>query len=220
MKTLTLTRGKNSEGTILYITDATTTYGTDLPARNTLALVIYATYKHSDGTIDIVTPQAHSPLNVVTFNLPVENKDGIYYVYVFALPAYTSQPLSDGDIVYDTADGIVKIYEADDDSLTAYDIAELVGNEDIDYGRIDSKIDFQLTKYQDQLELITLEKLEESLDNRCEEFEYQVALKNSNYVRLLRSAANVYFCQGTPIKAQQLIETGIDFAEKALGIDE
>ncbi len=216
MKTLTLTRGISADGNTLYKTDATEGYGTDLPARNTLALVPYITYKRSDAELEVIAPATYSPLDVVTFSINVDGKDGVYYAKVFALPRWTSGPLDEGDVVWDVNTGLPS--KMISGTVTAIEVSSLI-NEDVDYGEINSLVRVELTKYKDQLLLIMLEKKEAYLENACEHNEYEKAKSDFEYIEMLIAGAHIKFCTGVPLSAQLMIETGISFAEKALDIN-
>lgn len=217
MKTLELTRGKSADGKILYINDATDTYGTDLPARNTLALVPYITYQKSGGELEVITPSPFSVSDVETFTIDVEDKDGIYYARVYALPKYTSGPLSDGDIVYDTnTQSVSKMISG---TLTAVALSSLA-SEDVDYGEINSMIDTALVILRDQMVLVAFQKKKDAIQNRCEMMEYNEAKQNLDYIILALYTAKIKFCAGEYAVAQQEIDTAIDLATKALKLDQ
>lgn len=215
MKTLELTRAKSEDGKILFIADDTDTYGTDLPARNTLALVPYFTFKPAGGAVETVEPETFSPSDVATFSIDVEDRDGVYYTRVYALQKYTSGPLDEGDIVYNTGTQRPEIMTAD--GLAAIAVADLADHEDdINYGEIESLIDTALVIARAELVLVVLQKLKDAQVNKCEIFEYNEVKQNYDYVDLALFVAKTKFCAGEFEVAQQELETGLDVAIKTL----
>lgn len=216
-KVLTLTRGKSQDGKTLFITDATTTYGTDLPDRDTLAVLPYFTYQATGQPISVVSPETYSPIDVVTFSVDVNEVDGVYYSLVFALPKWTAGPLDDGDIVYDTNTQLPsKMIEG---VLTPITVASLV-DEDVWYGEINSLMDTELVIKRDTAALHLFEKWKEAKDNRCEYQEYIEYKQNFDAIDLALWSAKIEFCATQYASAQKDIETGNDVADKLLKLDE
>lgn len=213
MKTLTLSRGISQDGHTLMITDKTTTYDTDLPARDSLALIDYTTFQKSGQDEQVIAAASYSPLDVVTFSYDVEEQDGIYYTYVFAIPIYEAGPLEDGTIVYDVNDGKVK--KMIDSTLTEITVASLI-DEDVDYGQINSKVITELKKIEDELTLVVTDLQAKAIDHICEMDEYHAAQFKRDYVTNLLYYAHVKFCTGEYVTAQQAIDTGLDFGQKAI----
>lgn len=213
MKTLTLQRGLSQDGHTLFITDKTLTYDDELPARDSLALVPYITFQKSGGDVQVVAPATHSPIDVVTFSVDVEDLDGIYYARVYAIPLYEDGPLEDGLIVYDVSDAKVK--KMIDEVLTEITVAFL-SEEDIDYGEINSKVVTELTKVRDRMELISSDFQKKALDHVCEMDEYMAVKFKRDYVDAMLYRSHIKFCSGEFAASQQAIDTGLDFGQKAV----
>lgn len=208
-----VTKGISQDGKTLYITDATTDYGVGLPLRAEMALLIYIVYKASTGD-QVIAAEAYAPDDVLTFSIDVENKDGVYDIYVFAIKRLLEQVLVEGDIVYVDADNKIKKYVSA--VLSEITLASLI-DEEVGQTLTDALITTQVTILKDTLELAYLEKLEAYDGHICDFNELQVAKRNFDYTRALRSGAIIEKCSGHPIAAQLKIETAIEFATKAIG---
>ncbi len=209
---LVFNKSISQDGKTLYFTDATTEYGGDLDVRANLALVMRATYKKSDGDVDVV-PVNYDPLDVATFSIDVTDTDGVYEFEIVALIEYNGQGLTTGDLVYDINDAQIKRYDGsqlnvlDFDTLLTYSPTLFTD---------DALITSRLTILRDNLELRQLEKLEDYEEHVCEYNDYKRAKQDFDYVRSLRSGAIIDFCRDRKTQAQLKIETAIEFGDKAM----
>jgi hypothetical protein len=213
MKVLSFKRGISQEGTTLLLTDITDTYGTDLPARDALALIPYITFQKSGGELQVISPAAHSPLDVVTFSIDVTDRDGVYYGRFYALPLYSGGDLDDDVIVFDTNDD--KIKKMIDGTLTEVSVASLA-DEEVSFGELNSLIQTSLVEIRNELTLIVVEKQKDAIGHVCEMDEYYQAKFKRDYVTALWYYSHIKFCAGEYAMAQQGTDTGLDFGKKAL----
>lgn len=218
MKTLTIHKGISLDGNTLSLIDETV-YGVLLPLRNTLAIIPYITFIPSGGALQVITPAAYNPSDVITFNVNVDGKDGVYYVLVFAFPEWTTgDPLVEGTTYFNLITSqVAKVISGVLTPVTA-PLSTLVNDAAINYGEADSIIRVELVKRKDLLQLLVLQKLEALSLKKCEHGEYAEAQRNFNYVRSLMVGAYLQFCMGNKVTAQQYIETGNNLGLKILKV--
>jgi hypothetical protein len=193
-------------------------FGAPNPARNTLAVLIFAEHQLSTENIE-ATISAYNPLTVSSFTIAMEKaKNGILYHGVLALPIFDDQlTYENGDVVFDNenpSDAFVK--KMVDDEWEEVDLKDLVEDTTV-YQAVEYSFpiaDAELIKK--NLLAEKLQKLRDYVYDECGEDEYKVLRDRYEYIHGLIRAASDDFCSEYYAEAQLKIEEVFNFETKVL----
>jgi hypothetical protein len=206
---LQIERGISPNGNTLYFNVTST-----IPDRNTFAVVAYAHHKKSTGNV-VVSPAEYLAETVFSFAFDVTSADGVYKIFVFAVPIYSETgTYEEGDVVYDVL--ARKIKKKEGDSFVEIAITSLSVQTTTHQGEKLAHVSTQATIIRDQLLLKMLAKQEDLDQNCCEYQDFLKAQTNYNYVRALRSGSVIDFCAHNLINSAKKIERAVSFGLKAL----
>jgi hypothetical protein len=207
---LIVNKGISVDGFVGHILDVSP-YGTTLPARNTLAVLPLVIFQ--SNPTESITLNVYDPLVDSDFTFSIQNKDGVYLSYLFAVPTWTAGALNDGDIVFDLNTNTLKKRIAG--VLIAITIESLL-TEAIETGSIYHLVTTAITIKRDAAELEKLKKLEEYLDDVCEYNEYIKIKTDVDYIKTLRICSFIEFARSNYSIAHTNLITANSFADKLI----
>lgn len=219
-----------SDGTQIYIEflEATGTYDVDdnpggfgapNPARNTLAIVIFAEHKLVAGDQDADVLQ-YNPLTVASFTININKAvNGVINWVIMALPIFDDEvTYSNGTVVWDNTNPIAPIIKKMVDSEWVVKTLEEAAN-DSTVTKVDEysfPIPDAIT-FANELNASRLKLLRAFVNKQCGKDEYVGALINYQYVDALMISAIAAFCdQMAYNEAQNDIEEIFKFQSQVL----
>lgn len=200
------------------VTDNPGGFGAPNPARNSLAVIIYAAHKLTTGDVD-ATVQNFNPLSVASFTISIDKtKNGVLFWNIFALPIYNSgNTYQDGDIVWDNtnpSEAFAK--EMVNGEWEARTAKELLGRDTVTQTNQYSFPIPDAIAISERLAADELLLLRNFVYNQCKREDYEPAMVNNRYVEGLLNAATNAFCAQAYNEAQINLEEIFTFETQSL----